>query len=358
MKNIYERLCDEIEKSRLLLATIVLTEGSSPQVPGASALFSDKGLLAGTLGGGIMEAKAEMKAMDYLRTGRSSLERFELYADTMSEEEAICGGVVTILFDARPGDHKSTFQTMVRSLSNRTAGVLATYIQWSGGNIKKITRSWIEKKYILGEEPKKQTMPFHKETKKAFLMGKTVFLASQDGEEEERWHVYLEPQFPLSHLVIAGAGHVGQAVAHLGHLLDFEVTVMDDRPEFANKDIVPEADHIIVGDVGKSIAQTPMTADTYFVIVTRGHSHDADALKACIGSEAAYIGMIGSERKVALMRKKFIDEGWAIPAQFDHVFAPIGIDIPSKTVQEIAISIAAQLIQVRGQAQERTMGKK
>jgi len=358
MKNIYASLCEELEKRRLLLATIVLTEGSSPQVPGASALFSNKRLLAGTLGGGIMEAQAQVKAAELMQTGQSSLERFELYADTMSEEEAICGGVVTVLFDARPADNEAAFQKMLRSLNSRTAGVLSTSIRWSGGNIQRVSRSWIEKKKILDGKPGKQSMPFQKEIKKAFLSGKPVFLTSGEAREEERWQVYLEPQFPLCHLVIAGAGHVGQAVAHLGHLLDFEVTVMDDRPEFANKDIVPEADHIMVGDIGKSIAQIPKATDTYFVIVTRGHSHDADALKACIETEAAYIGMIGSGRKVALMRKKFIDEGWATPAQIDRVFAPIGIDIPSKTVQEIAVSIAAQLIQVRAYAQDRTGIKK
>lgn len=163
--------------------------------------------------------------------------------------------------------------------------------------------------------------------------------------------MYLEPQFPLSCLVIAGAGHVGKAVVHIGHLLDFEITVIDDRPEFANKDMVPEADHIIVEDIGKAIAEIPKTADTYFVIVTRGHSHDADALKACIKSDVAYIGMIGSGRKIALMQEKFIDLGWATADQFDRVYAPIGIDIQSKTVQEIAVSIAAELVQVRNQVQ-------
>jgi xanthine dehydrogenase accessory factor len=158
--------------------------------------------------------------------------------------------------------------------------------------------------------------------------------------------------------VIAGAGHVGQAVAHVGHLLDFEVTVVDDRPEFANETRLPEADHIIVEDIGKAIDEMPKTADTYFVIVTRGHSHDADALKACISSDVAYIGMIGSRRKIALMREKFIDLGWATAPHFDRVFAPIGIDIQSKTVQEIAVSIAAELVQVRNQVQSRIKEEK
>jgi xanthine dehydrogenase accessory factor len=212
---------------------------------------------------------------------------------------------------------------------------------------------WVGKNDIFGEEAEKQDMPFREEIKKAFSTGKPVFFSVHETGNEERKDVYLEPQFPLSHLVIAGAGHVGQAVAHIGHLLDFEITVIDDRPEFANKDIVPEADHIIVEDIGEAIEEIPKTVDTYFVIVTRGHSHDADALRACIRSDVAYIGMIGSGRKIALMRENFIAKGWATPPQFDRVYTPIGIDIQSKTVQEIAVSIAAELVQIRNQVQGR-----
>jgi xanthine dehydrogenase accessory factor len=353
MKNIYTRLLEELKKNELILATIVDTEGSSPQVPGVSSLFTAKGLLTGTLGGGIMEARAEERALESLQTGESSLARFELYADTTSEEEAICGGEATILFDSEPGRHKTTFQKMVRSLQRRKSGVLATYIHWEGDKIYKISRSWREKPEIFGEEAENQDFPFREEIKSAFSTGNPVHLAGIKTSEGEILDVYLEPQLPQSRLVIAGAGHVGQAVAHIGHLLDFEITVVDDRPEFANKEIVPEADHIIVKDIGKAIASIPKTVDTYIVIVTRGHSHDAEALKACIGSDVAYIGMIGSGRKTALMREKFIDLGWATADQFDRVYAPIGIDIQSKTVQEIAVSIAAELAKVRAQEEKK-----
>jgi len=97
----------------------------------------------------------------------------------------------------------------------------------------------------------------------------------------------------------------------------------------------------------------PQTADTYWVIVTRGHSHDSEALKSCIQSNVAYIGMIGSARKISLIRDRFIEKGWATSSQFDRVHAPIGIDIQSKTVQEIAVSIAAELVLVRNRIQHK-----
>jgi xanthine dehydrogenase accessory factor len=135
--------------------------------------------------------------------------------------------------------------------------------------------------------------------------------------------------------------------------LNFEVTVIDDRAEFANKERFPGADHVIVDEIGKSVQDFPISPDTYLVIVTRGHRCDADALRECINSDVAYIGMIGSRRKIKLMRKEFLDQGWATPDQFDRVYAPIGTDIQSKTVEEIAISIAAQLVLVRSQIQNK-----
>jgi xanthine dehydrogenase accessory factor len=360
MKNIYQRLLDELKKERpLVLATIVATEGSSPQVPGVSALFSADGLLVGTLGGGVLEARAQEKALDSLEKGDSCLTKFGLYADITSTDEAICGGEAYILFDVKPQEHKETFSLMIESLSNRHPGVLVNVISRMRDDRTKISRSWIEKNEIIGEEAEKQDMPLQGEIKEAFEAGKPVFMSLKKktegkgtkGEADHKNLLYLEPLYPLSHLIIAGAGHVGQAVAHLGSLLDFEVTVIDDRLEFANRERLPEVDHIITEDIGEALTNLPKTEDSYFVIVTRGHSHDAEALKACIDSDVAYIGMIGSARKIALMRKNFLDQDWATPSQFDRVHAPIGIDIQSKTVQEIAVSICAELILIRNKVQ-------
>jgi xanthine dehydrogenase accessory factor len=159
--------------------------------------------------------------------------------------------------------------------------------------------------------------------------------------------LFLEPIFPLPRLVIAGAGHIGKAVAHLGHRLEFEVTVIDDRPEFANAENLPDADSIIVGDIRSSMAALDPGSETYIVIATRGHRHDGEALRACISAPCAYLGMIGSRTKIALMRDRFVAEGWASAEQWSRVHAPIGLAIGSQTVEEIAISIAAQLVQVR-----------
>jgi xanthine dehydrogenase accessory factor len=343
LKNIYIQLFNELKKNNTMaMATIVEAKGSTPQIPGASALFSSDRLYTGTVGGGGLEADAQRKAFQALQKKASLLYKFNLTADISSEEEAICGGEVTILIDARPEDHTEVFERISESLIRRQPGVLITFMGKHSEEKVSIKRRWIE----IGENSNPE-MPslgskFTEEIKKSLIENKPSLL-----ELKEETLLFLEPIYPPKHLVIAGAGHIGQAVSHLGNLLDFEVTVIDDRPEFANKEKLPEADSIIVGDIGKTMQSIPKSFDTYIVIVTRGHKNDADALRPCINSEVTYIGMIGSARKIKLMREKFLQEGWATSAQWDRIYAPIGVQIQSKTVQEIAVSIAAQLVLVR-----------
>jgi len=353
MKNIYVRLLEEMKKQKpLVLATIVATKGSTPQVPGASAIFSSERLLDGTLGGGLLEADAQREALKTLKKKISLLSEFSLKADIFSEEGAICGGEVKILIDASPEVHRDAFQDLSQSLTKRKPGILATFINRLSEQKVSLFRYWIERKEKFAVDPREHLSLFKKEIKTTFSEGKPFFLKVKKEifpEKATERFLFLEPIFPLPQLVIAGAGHIGQVVTHLGSLLNFEVTVIDDRPEFANEEKLPDADNIIVDEIGKAIQNFPIFSDAYLVIVTRGHKHDAAALRQCISSEAAYIGMIGSIRKIKLMRKKFLEEGWATAPQFDRVCAPIGIAIQSKTVEEIAVSIAAQLVLVRSQ---------
>jgi xanthine dehydrogenase accessory factor len=158
---------------------------------------------------------------------------------------------------------------------------------------------------------------------------------------------FVDPVIPRPLLLIAGGGHVGQALAAQAITIGFDVTVLDDRPEFADPALFPPAVQTRCGPVAQLLGDEPLTDDTYVVIVTRGHRHDAEALAACIHRRLAYLGMIGSRRKVALLEKHFLEHGLATEEEFARVFAPIGLAIGAETVAEIAVSIAAQLIAVR-----------
>ncbi|MBM3213165.1 hypothetical protein FJZ33_13155, partial [Candidatus Poribacteria bacterium] len=268
--------------------------------------------------------------------------------DISSPEEPICGGEAKILIDACPENHAEVFKSIRESLEYRQPGVLATFIQRDSDEKVSIKRHWLQIKESSVIDSEIPYAGFYQEIKRSFKENQPDLL-----ELNEKTSLFLEPIYPLPHLVIAGAGHIGKAVCHLGSLLDFEVTVIDDRPEYADKEKLPEADNIIVDHIEKGMQAIPKSSDTYIVIVTRGHKNDADALRQCIHSEVAYIGMIGSKRKIKLMQESSLKEGWATPEQWDPVYAPIGIEIQSKTVQEIAVSIAAQLVLMRRQKQNK-----
>lgn len=358
MKNIYAQLLHFLkERKQLALTTIIGTKGSTPQVPGSSALFSPQGLVGGTVGGGLLEAETEKKALYLINKKKSRVWEFHLEEDISTEEGALCGGKVNILIDASPEEHRNAFQKLNQSLLQRNPGILITFINKRSEEKISLLREWIERKEEFKAVMKTPLSSFQEEIKNAFSEEKPTLLKIEKKREPSKSKesfLFLEPIFPLPQLVIAGAGHIGQAVVRLGSFLNFEVTVIDDRAEFAAKERLPEADHIIVDEIGKAIKNFPISSETYLVIVTRAHRHDAETLRQCITSNAAYIGMIGSGRKINLMRQKFLEEGWATPQQFDRVHAPIGLEIHSKTVEEIAVSIAAQLVLVRNRIKENT----
>jgi xanthine dehydrogenase accessory factor len=148
-------------------------------------------------------------------------------------------------------------------------------------------------------------------------------------------------------LLIAGAGHVGKALSHLAKLIDFEVIVWDDRKELANQQNFPDADKILTGRMDRKPRNFKAGRNTFIVIATSSHQSDAALLKNFIRSGAGYIGMIGGKKKMAQIKRKFLENGWAIQEEWEKIYAPVGLEIHSKTVSEIAMSIAAQLIQVR-----------
>ncbi len=160
--------------------------------------------------------------------------------------------------------------------------------------------------------------------------------------------VYIEPVMIEPRIVILGAGHVGRALSTLARFSGFNVTIVDDRPEFANKDNIPDAHDIVVHDFPNVFSRVPVEKDTYVVVATRGHNHDLDAVTAALGTGAGYIGLLGSRRKKGLLMNALRDAGFT-RENIDRVIIPVGITINSVTPQEIAVSIMAQIIQRRRQ---------
>lgn len=328
-----------------MYATLLNKRGSAPQIPGASAVFGEKGLMYGTLGGGIMEGEIQLESIQALKSHSDQVVEYNLDASIKDDKGAICGGYATVLIDVHPNEHLHEFQKILGSLRANKPGVILTSIDHNSVHRRKIKRHWVAEGSLINAELKEMYPDLDLEmlTGKALSNGQTVYEEVGD----PGLSLFCQPVFPDPQLIIIGAGHIGKALSHLGRLLDFQVTVIDDRPEHANADNLPDADLILSADIEKDLAGMNITDNSYIVIVSQGHKKDTVALKQCISSSATYIGMIGSKRKTRLMKEEFLERGWASRQEWDRIYAPIGIDIQSKTVQEIAISIAAQLVQKR-----------
>jgi len=176
----------------------------------------------------------------------------------------------------------------------------------------------------------------------ALTQRRPQMLTYSDGQVE----LFVEVQRRPPTLIIVGAGHVAQPLARLGKLIDFEVVVIDDRPQYANTQRFPQADRVIAAPFRPTLHEWPIDADTFIVLVTRGHSHDVECLLEVLDSPARYIGMIGSKRRVRAVFD-LLEQEQGIPREtFDRVYAPIGLDIGAESPAEIGVCIIAEIIKV------------
>jgi xanthine dehydrogenase accessory factor len=152
--------------------------------------------------------------------------------------------------------------------------------------------------------------------------------------------------YPKTKLIIAGAGHIGEKLNKMGKILGFYTVILDDRKEYANKERFEDADEIIVGDVGESLTNYQLNENDNIVIVTKGHVEDKEALKAVVKKELAYIGMIGSQKKIKYIMNELIEYG--IPKEdLQKVYAPMGLNISSNAPEEIALGILSEILLIR-----------
>jgi xanthine dehydrogenase accessory factor len=336
--DIHQKIVDCI-KAEISFAMIVVlkAEGSTPLKTGAKALVEADGRIWGTIGGGAVEAEAQRRAVEACDSGKPLVFDFKMEGAKRSDATPICGGAMRILVDPCAARHKEAYVEVAEALAWGQRGVLLTSLR--PGDPVQVTLTWQAETDLASCQGLPDTGSLH-----SCLTKETCQLFRDRGTE-----TLLEPIIPRPQLLIAGGGHVGQALARQAVLVDFAVTIIDDRPEFTAPALFPRGVQTLSGDIPQQLADSPMTKGTYVVIVTRGHQFDAEALEVCIRRPAAYVGMIGSKRKVALIRESLLESDLATPEQWDRVYAPIGLNIGSITAAEIAASIVAQLIAVRRQ---------
>jgi xanthine dehydrogenase accessory factor len=165
-------------------------------------------------------------------------------------------------------------------------------------------------------------------------------------EADGQLQAFVEIQRRPPTLLIVGAGHVALPLAQLGKLINFEVVVLDDRPQYANKKRFPMADQVLAQPFKETLHDWPIDNDTYIVLVTRGHSHDVECLLEVIDSSARYIGMIGSKRRIKGVFDLLEKEKGLNRSKFERIYAPIGLDVGAESPEEIAVGIIAEIINV------------
>ena len=341
MPCIYDTIVELIDRGTpLAVALVVSAQGSTPQCAGARAIFDGSGRLWGTIGGGMVEARALQMAAEACQSGKPRVFDCEMTNADAAVEGAVCGGTMRVFVDPTVTRHRACFAEAARRLAERRKGCLLTKIH--ARNEAEVDIQWLAETSIATST----SFPGAEAIQSCLESGRPQRFVDESNTAAAE-EVFIEPVLPPPLLVIAGGGHVGRAVALEAARVGFDVTLIDDRPEYADAASFPPDIRVKCGPVVEQIAACPLDAESFVVLVTRGHRHDAKALAECIHRPLAYLGMIGSRRKVALVRKTFLEGGLATAEEFDRVRAPIGLEIGAVTVPEIAVSIVAQLIAVR-----------
>lgn len=236
------------------------------------------------------------------------------------------------------------YERLLQLLNHGKKAVMVT--KWIYGN--KIS-DYKREQILLTEEALnkniKDELSFSEEllerAKNVILTGELQFI-----DEEEAGITLIEPYFPEPKLIILGGGHISKPLVEFASKVGFSVTVVDDRPFFTNNSRFPEAERVICESFDRCFNTLNLNSSSFVVIVTRGHRHDMECLKKALNYDTAYLGMIGSKRRIKIVREELLSEGYS-KDRLDKLNAPIGLDINAVTPEEIAISILAQLISYR-----------
>jgi xanthine dehydrogenase accessory factor len=331
------------EGEDVVLATILNRSGSAPRAVGSRMVVRSDGSILGTIGGGILEARVQEFAREVFETRKARVSDFTLTAEDASRMGMICGGNVRVLIhhvDAAQSAQSQLYQDIGRVLEGRRQAWLVTAISQGNGEA------------IVPEHGLVAQDDSYTGTLDRGLVRKVV--AQFSGRQPDVvWHgddgFLVEPLGREGSVLIFGAGHVSRELAPLTRRVGFHTIVLDDRREFANRDRFPLADEVIVLDSFEgALNDLTIDAESYLVVVTRGHAHDETVLRRALSTNAGYIGMIGSRRKRNAIYESLLGEGFT-NKDLERVHSPIGLNIAAETPEEIAVSIVAELIQVRAE---------
>ncbi len=296
------------------LATVARKRGSLPLADDAKMLVTASGDRFGTVGGGCVEAEVSAQALATVAAGRPAVVRHTLNSDIAGDVGLSCGGTVELFLEPLLNDGATArlYREVAVGIERRRQLTVLTSLDWSQAPRKSL-REGVERRSSFVDESTSR---------------------------------FVEPVPRAPRVIVFGAGHVGAEIVRIAAGAGFHVIAVDDREEFANRDRLPGAADVIAEDLNVVLDRLTLEADDYVIAATRGHAFDAGVIERTAGSAAGYVGMLGSGRKLAVVRRAL--EGLGVSAQhLDRVRCPIGEDIGADTPAEIAVSVVAELIRVR-----------
>jgi xanthine dehydrogenase accessory factor len=322
--------------------TIIDNLGSSPRHIGSSMLVRADGSIAGTIGGGSLEGAAIRTAAQMIEARESRLMDYNLTNNDSAKLGMICGGTGVVLIDyIDPANDaiKGYYSGLLDLVESGRKGWVIIALPEGPAPGWTAQKCLVSADGVVAGDPICSIDDLQELVKKGGMYDRIIAGGSA--------RTFVQPIGLQGAAYVFGAGHCGEKLVPVLSTVGFYTVVVDDRAEFANETRFPSADRIVVPDSFEGIiGQLPVDDDSYVIIVTRGHIHDRSVLKQALETDAAYVGMIGSKKKVAETFRALTDEG-VTAEDIARVHAPIGLSIGAETPEEIAISIAAEVIQIR-----------
>jgi xanthine dehydrogenase accessory factor len=309
MLEFYQKLAETLKQTSVVLATVTNTKGSVPREIGAKMLIFLNSKTFGTIGGGAGEAKIINQALQIFQTGKKQLIEIDLSGAPQRETQGICGGTMLVLLELWSDNKAITLVNQILDiLTSGQRGIIIT--------------------------------PFDADKKPYLKTSQTLDLPIVEN------NAFIEPLISPPTLLIIGAGHIALSLAQVAKIAGFQIIVQDDRLNFATTERFPQASLLLPQPITSIQEILDKTPDLYVALVTRSYIEDLPALRLLWNRKLPYIGMVGSKKRVQTVYKMLQDEGYS--SEFiQQIHAPIGLDIGALTPEEIAISICAELIQVR-----------
>jgi xanthine dehydrogenase accessory factor len=347
---LFARIAELDEQGRrFALATVVRTQGSTPQVVGAKMVVVEgdgPGRAAGTLGGGCVEADAILSSREVLDKGGRSLRAYELTEDLAWNTGLVCGGTMWILAErgeeALAAGGRSMLPDLARAVEGGPPIAVVTLFERDGRTMRFGGRAFVDAEGNLHGSLGDAELDLRaRQSGTKQLEHGTPRLVSLDDSRD----LLVDPVSGRPRLVVAGGGHVALAIARQALLLDFDVTILEDRPEFADPARFGGAT-VLHGDIADALAGLDYNWSSFIVIATRGHKLDAECVQAAVKTKARYIGLLGSRRKTVLVEEMLREQGVA-DERIAAIHAPVGLDLGGRTPAEIALSVMAEVTQIR-----------